>query len=106
MHAWQPVDLDDPEEPWPNVDPAEGLDLPTLLELLAGARPRWMARAACRGQGPGPWFPERGESLEPAREVCAGCEVRPECAEAGMGERGIWAGQSERQRRQARREAA
>jgi hypothetical protein len=75
---------------------------PDVLELLE--RPAWHQRAACRGVGPDAFFPERGESLEPARDHCRRCSVTVECAAAGAGEdAGIWAGESGRQRRIERR---
>jgi WhiB family transcriptional regulator, redox-sensing transcriptional regulator len=104
---WREVDVDtDDETPWARGDPA-GPDLPSLLELVAAARPRWHRRAACRGADPAVFYPGRGEPLGPARELCAGCPVRADCLEAGQRERyGVWAGMSERERRRARREAA
>jgi WhiB family redox-sensing transcriptional regulator len=77
--------------------PGDVLCAVTLERLLT--RPAWHARAACRGVGPGPFYVERGVSLEPARQLCHGCPVAAECAEAGRQERhGIWAGLSARQR--------
>jgi WhiB family redox-sensing transcriptional regulator len=74
------------------------------VELLA-ARPTWQTLAACRGMGPELFFPELGESTAPARAVCAACGVLQECLDyaltSPMG--GIWAGTSERGRRQLRR---
>lgn len=78
-------------------------------------RPAWHARAACRGAGPGAFFPpesDKGESRKTgalyaaARErYCAGCPVVAECAEAGAHEaHGLWGGLSPGQRR--RRQAA
>jgi hypothetical protein len=53
------------------------------------------------------WFPERGEPLDVARKVCAGCVVRSECADYGRGEHyGIWGGTSENERRRIRRARA
>jgi WhiB family redox-sensing transcriptional regulator len=46
-----------------------------LLEL----RPPWMRDAACREHPEVSFYAELGESLEPARAVCAGCLVRDEC---------------------------
>lgn len=66
----------------------------------------WIAKANCRGIDPELFFPERGESLRPAQEVCAGCVVRDECLEYAIayGEHhGIWGGTSERERRRLRR---
>ena len=52
------------------------------------------------------YFPARGQSLEPARDVCRGCLVRDECAayaiDTGQGH-GVWGGLSERERRRLRR---
>ncbi len=53
------------------------------------------------------WFPGRGEPLDPARDVCAGCPVAVECAsfavDAGPLLVGVWAGLSDRGRRRLRR---
>jgi Transcription factor WhiB len=57
----------------------------------------WWEQAACRGQGPEAWFPEpeprrRAAPLE-LRELCDGCPVRDECAQAGkQAYAGVWAG--------------
>ena len=67
----------------------------------------WLERAACAGLDPGVFFPGRGESTEPAKQVCAGCPVRGECLEHALakGERfGVWGGLSERERRAIRRQ--
>lgn len=79
----------------------------TFRELIV--RPEWHAQAACRDSDLS-FFPERGESTAPAKAVCAACPVRVECFEFVMstGEpmHGIWAGTSERERRQMRRHSA
>lgn len=77
------------------------------------ARPEWHARAACRGQmtdGRSDWFPTIGYARKAeaarAREMCAGCPVRAECATAGRGERyGIWGGDPLAARRSQARQA-
>ncbi|MDZ7677047.1 MAG: WhiB family transcriptional regulator [Acidimicrobiales bacterium] len=72
----------------------------------AGPFPRWHADAACRGEGPSRWFPELGQQGTDAKAVCARCPVRSECRQAGQDEpHGIWAGESPRERRRARRNA-
>jgi WhiB family redox-sensing transcriptional regulator len=77
------------------------------LTCMFSERPRWQLHAACRGLDPERFFPERGDSLAPARSVCATCPVRVPCGEYGAGEKvGIWGGLSERERRQRRRRAA
>jgi WhiB family redox-sensing transcriptional regulator len=74
-------------------------------DLFASAA--FMAFGACRGTDPDVFFPDRGESLEPAKRVCAECVVRDECLEHALahGERfGVWGGTSERERRRIRRQ--
>jgi hypothetical protein len=51
------------------------------------------------------FFPERGESAEPARQVCAACPVRQPCLDYAITNRithGIWGGLTERERRALR----
>ena len=69
----------------------------------------WRRDALCREYETAIFFPARGESAEPARQVCARCVVRVECAsyvgtEIRFEERchGVWAGTSGRDRRRAR----
>lgn len=66
----------------------------------------WQARRNCIGVDPELFFPERGESLAPARSVCAGCEVRAECLDYALNtgqHHGVWGGTSERERKRTRR---
>jgi WhiB family redox-sensing transcriptional regulator len=75
-----------------------------VLDSLAvlAYRP-WEADALCREHPEVNFFPERGEDLRPAKELCARCLVSEECLTAGMGEHhGVWAGTSERERRRLR----
>lgn len=79
----------------------QGTDLVSVLDLLA--RPEWHRRAACRGMGPALFFGDRGENVQPAKDVCASCPVTEECLAAGLREKfGIWGGLSKRQRRRLR----
>lgn len=69
----------------------------TIDELLH--RPEWHSRAACRGQGPESFFPERGQSTAPAKALCDVCPVQTECLGAGLVEEaGIWGGLAPRPR--------
>jgi WhiB family redox-sensing transcriptional regulator len=66
---------------------------------------RWRELAACRGAELGLFFPERGESAEAARQVCASCPVRQPCLDYAITNRithGIWGGLTERERRALR----
>jgi WhiB family redox-sensing transcriptional regulator len=51
------------------------------------------------------FFPGRGESAEPARQVCARCPVRQPCLEYALSHgivHGIWGGLTDRDRRSLR----
>ena len=78
--------------------------LPRYRNLAAPARfaARWRERAACRGTDLDLFYPERGESADPARLVCAACPVCQPCLEYALSNRithGIWGGLTERERR-------
>ena len=78
--------------------------LPRYRNLAAPARfaARWRERAACRGTDLDLFYPERGESAGPARQVCERCPVRQPCLEYALSNRithGIWGGLTERERR-------
>jgi WhiB family redox-sensing transcriptional regulator len=68
-----------------------------------------MKVAACRGLGHATFFPERGQPLDEARAICAGCLVAEECrafASADGELAGVWGGTSAKQRRQILRSVA
>jgi WhiB family redox-sensing transcriptional regulator len=80
---------------------------PRYRSLAAPARfaARWRELAACRGTDLGVFFPERGESAEAARQVCAACPVRQPCLDYAITNRiayGVWGGLTERERRAMR----
>lgn len=83
------------------------VDLAILIELREPGplleaiyhRPRWYLQAACRGKPTSWFFPAKGEPTARAKAICAECPVIDRCAQAGAGEAGIWAGESERSRR-------
>ena len=77
---------------------------PRHRTLAAPARfaARWRELAACRGADLDLFFPERGESAEPARQVCARCPVRQPCLDYAVTNRivhGVWGGLTGRERR-------
>jgi len=76
--------------------------IPALpVPALAG----WRYRAACRGADLTVFFPGRGGSAEPARQICAGCPVRQPCLDYALSHgitHGIWGGLTERDRRPLR----
>ena len=78
--------------------------LPQYRTLATPARfvARWRQRAACRGTDLDVFFPERGETAGPARQLCARCQVRQPCLDYALSNRithGIWGGLTERERR-------
>ena len=85
-------------------------DPPTTLEELVGPRPAWMASAACRGMGTSLFFPAPGDDIEPARAICARCDVCQECLdyimEAESGAPGVWGGTTGKDRRRLRKASA
>jgi WhiB family redox-sensing transcriptional regulator len=65
----------------------------------------WRYRAACRGADLEFFFPGRGESAKPARQICARCPVRQPCLDYALSHgivHGIWGGLTERDRRALR----
>ena len=75
--------------------------LPAPARLAA----RWRELAACRGADLNLFFPARGGSAEPARQVCAACPVRQPCLDYAVSNAitdGIWGGLTERERRALR----
>ena len=55
----------------------------------------WRDHAACRGQDPAHWYPERGRQATHGRTICAACPVRTTCATEGATEGyGLWGGRS------------
>lgn len=72
-----------------------------LQDLVAAAWPDWMDEAACAGVDQDIFYPERGESYEAARRVCARCPVTDECLEHALeiGDTlGMWGGLTPDQR--------
>ena len=79
----------------------------TVLPLTDAEELGWQEQALCAQTDPEAFFPEKGGSTRPAKQVCAGCEVRDECLEYALrnDERfGIWGGLSERERRALKRQ--
>jgi WhiB family transcriptional regulator, redox-sensing transcriptional regulator len=77
---------------------------PRHRSLPAPARfaARWRDLAACRGADLEVFFPGRGETAGPARQVCAACPVRQPCLDYAITNRivhGIWGGLTGRERR-------
>ena len=67
---------------------------------------RWTSQAACVGHPAELFFPGKGESLSPARALCASCPVRLDCLDYALRwsiPHGIWGGLSPRQRRHLRK---
>jgi WhiB family redox-sensing transcriptional regulator len=67
----------------------------------------WAAQGLCREVDGDLWFPEQGNgSARQAKEICAQCPVKTECADWALKARephGIWGGLSEQERARIRR---
>lgn len=66
----------------------------------------WRDEAACRGQDPSIWLPERGDPVLRAKRICSTCPVADDCLEYALRESitvGIYGGLSEKQRRPLRK---
>lgn len=90
---------------WLAVDAVGGAPRAPRLETDVS----WRESAECLGVDPDLFFPERGESAAPAKEVCCRCNVQDDCLKYALGNgivSGVWGGKSERQRRKIRREQA
>jgi WhiB family redox-sensing transcriptional regulator len=67
----------------------------------------WQLEASCAGLDTEMFFPEPGQAIERSiKKMCAACPVNADClayalADASLA--GVWAGTSERQRRQLRK---
>ena len=80
--------------------------LPVQSPENAEGDPPWVALALCAQTDPEVFFPEKGGTTQPAKNVCRACEVRSECLDQALrnDERfGVWGGLSERERRDLRR---
>lgn len=80
-----------------------GLDkIGQLIDLQENS---WTRYANCRGADSEIFFPERGESVKPAKAICSVCVVQLRCLKDAMDRKerfGIWGGLSERERRRVR----
>jgi WhiB family redox-sensing transcriptional regulator len=77
----------------------------TLFQRVCTGTPSWYAEAECKGLDPSLFYPDRGESTDEAKQVCAQCPVATECAEHALATQernGVWGGTSERQRKAMR----
>lgn len=85
---------------WPAVTVLDAL-VQELVELTPQVpAPDWDL-ALCQETDPEVFFPELGESGEPAKQVCRRCDLREECLGWALATRqkyGIWGGLSARER--------
>lgn len=76
-----------------------------LLEAIEAHRPGWHRDALCKEYPELSWFPERGQDVEAAKEVCRRCLVQSECRAVAVADgdvHGVWGGTSDRERRRMR----
>lgn len=66
----------------------------------------WWTLANCLGIDTNLFFPERGNPVAEAKQVCRGCMVRKDCLEYALTNAevfGVWGGLSGQERRRLRR---
>lgn len=77
-----------------------------LLEALAPPGD-WMGSARCKKAPTSLFFPERGDDVRPAKQICAGCPVLEQCRAYALAAplelQGVWGGLSQKERRESRR---
>ena len=67
---------------------------------------RWADKGLCVGSDPDLFFPQRGEDMSCACEMCRSCPVRQACLDYAIESNqrfGIWGGKSPSQRRRMQR---
>jgi hypothetical protein len=82
--------------------------VPSEADLAKYREHGWWALARCV-RFPAEFFPERGQSTEAAKRVCAKCPVRADCLEEALAnnvEEGVWGGTSGVERKRMRRQRA
>jgi len=88
--------------------PGGPIDL--IIAICEGGRGfAWHDSASCRGADPDLFFPKRGASTRPAKDICLECPVQVKCLDHAVdpGEKfGIWGGTSEKERRKIRKALA
>lgn len=85
-----------------SADPLAGIRIAPSPEELAWKRDAECDPSRLRAYGGDAWFfPDRGESVAPARAICARCTVREPCLALGLllDAPGIWGGTTGEERR-------
>lgn len=68
-----------------------------------------LEQALCAQTDPALFYPERGDSLDPARAICSACPTRERCLQWAIDSRepfGIWGGHTAQERDKLRRRGA
>lgn len=79
---------------------------PSLLWEALLADTAWQDRGRCAEVDPEAWFPEKGGTAAPAKQICRQCPVVQECLEYALTNDiawGIWGATSPKERRKLRR---
>lgn len=76
-----------------------------ISEIFPIVREDWVDKALCSEVDSEMFFPEPGDVGFEAKRICRLCPVRVECGQwaDANGEKGIWAGKSDKERRRIRR---
>lgn len=85
--------------------PPAAIALASLFEWFDPALKReqgWKLEAACLVEPKDLFYPDRGQSAQPAKIICSTCPVRVQCLRYAIEGRewwGIWGGTNEKERR-------
>lgn len=69
-------------------------------------REDWWLEAACRDQPSSLFFPDIGDNANPAKQLCASCDVRDACLDFALRSNiddGVWGGYGPKERRRIKR---
>ncbi|MCX5070842.1 WhiB family transcriptional regulator [Micromonospora lupini] len=73
-----------------------------VIDAKDGGPGSWSQAGLCAQTDPEAFYPEGGRSAVPAKRICQGCDVRPQCLTYALitgEEHGVWGGASANERR-------
>ena len=84
------------------------VDVTVLVAVLDPriAENDWRRQAACQDTYADLWFPEQGDSIREAKEICEFCPVKAPCGQYALANDvgfGVWGGMSAKERKAMRR---
>lgn len=80
----------------------------TLIHQRPAGTADWRQLGLCAQVDPEAWFPGKGEAIQPAKRICARCDVKDPCLAWALDhhEDGVWGGTTTLERQRMRKAAA